>query len=256
MQQLSCGRDVSVTVCGAWRTRPAAWPSLLSRSIVADISANGRRKGVERNGLPTAVAARIVAAGLGAAALLVVAPWPTAAIAAALSSFRTILAFGPLSAFRTLLLPILSPTIVGGGVDILVAVLLLFQIIIALAARILLFEAGAALAQHAKIMVGELEVIFGLDPIASKLGIARHALVFFKQLRRIAALAVVLAIAGLAADVLAPLPAAAATAATLLSIIDQMPTSLRSVACPFASCRQGGGGKCRAAPDSFDPVCA
>jgi hypothetical protein len=71
-------------------------------------------------------------------------------------------------------------------------------------------------------MVCVLQVIFGLHAVTAELRITRHALVFFQQLRRIAALAVVLAIAvGPAAEILRPLAPTAATAATL-SIIDQM----------------------------------
>jgi hypothetical protein len=77
-------------------------------------------------------------------------------------------------------------------------------------------------------MVGVLEVIFCLDPVAGQLGIARQALIFFVQLGGVAALTVVLAVPRLSTEVLPPLPSAAATAATL-SLIDQMPTSLRSV---------------------------
>ena len=77
-------------------------------------------------------------------------------------------------------------------------------------------------------MVGELQIIFGLNPIAGELHVARHALILFKQLRGIAALAVVLPVARLTAThALGPLPTATApAAAATLSIIDQMPTSL------------------------------
>ena len=61
--------------------------------------------------------------------------------------------------------------------------------------------------------------------VAAELRIARHAFVFLEQLRRIAALPVVLAVAArLSADVLAPLPPAAAPAAAL-TIADQISTS-------------------------------
>jgi hypothetical protein len=77
-------------------------------------------------------------------------------------------------------------------------------------------------------MVCELQIIFGLDAVAGKLGVARHALVLFEQLGGIATLAIVLPIARLpATEVLAPALSPAAPAAAL-SIIDQMPTSLRS----------------------------
>jgi hypothetical protein len=69
------------------------------------------------------------------------------------------------------------------------------------------------------------------------LRIARHALVFLEQLGGVAALAIVLPVARLAADILAPLAPTAAPAAAL-TIIDQMPTSLRS-GYPFCS-RQSG----------------
>jgi hypothetical protein len=75
-------------------------------------------------------------------------------------------------------------------------------------------------------MVGELQKIFGLHAVAGELGVTRHALIFFEQLRGITTLAIVLAIAaGLTAHSLGTLPAAAAPAATL-TIIDQMPTFL------------------------------
>ena len=83
-------------------------------------------------------------------------------------------------------------------------------------------------------MVRELKIIFGLDAVARELGIARHAFVFLEQLGGIAALAIVLPVARLsAAEVASPaLPTTTASAAAL-TIVDQMPTSLRSVACPF-----------------------
>ena len=78
------------------------------------------------------------------------------------------------------------------------------RIIVALAARILILEARAAFAEHAEIMVRELQIIFGLDAVARELRVARHALVFFEQLGGIAALAIVLAVARLSAEVPAP----------------------------------------------------
>jgi hypothetical protein len=71
-------------------------------------------------------------------------------------------------------------------------------------------------------MVGELEVIFGLDAVPRKLRITRHALVFLEQLRRIAALALVAGVAApaVAAHSLGTLSTTAATAA-VLTIVDQ-----------------------------------
>jgi NhaP-type Na+/H+ or K+/H+ antiporter len=69
-------------------------------------------------------------------------------------------------------------------------------------------------------MVRILQIIFGLDAVARELRIARHALVFFEQLRGVAALAVVLSVPRLAAEVRSPLSSTAAPAAAL-TIIDQ-----------------------------------
>ena len=74
-------------------------------------------------------------------------------------------------------------------------------------------------------MVGELEIIFALDAVSGELRIARQALVLLEQLRRVAALPVVLAVAsGLSAEVLPPLSPTTAPAAAV-SLIDLIPTS-------------------------------
>ena len=70
-------------------------------------------------------------------------------------------------------------------------------------------------------MVGELEVVFHLHAVAAHLRVARHVLVLLEQLRRVAALAIILPIARLP-DILRPLAPAAAPA-TALSVIDQKP---------------------------------
>jgi len=116
-----------------------------------------------------------------------------------------------------------------GSVGELFLAIVAFELVIALAAgRILILETRPVFTQNAKIMVRELQIIFGLDAVAGELGVARHAFVFLEQLSGIAALAIVLAVTRLTAEILAPLPTTAAPAAAL-SIIDQMPTSLRSV---------------------------
>ena len=86
---------------------------------------------------------------------------------------------------------------------------------------LLLLVTGAILLEHAEIMIGVLEIIFGLDAIAGELRVARQRLVFLKQLRRVAALAIVRPVAGVAGHALRALPTAAATTAAL-SIIDQL----------------------------------
>src|SRR6185436_16140314 len=74
--------------------------------------------------------------------------------------------------------------------------LLVLFVLIIVARAALLLEAGAILVEDAEIMVRILEIIFGLDPIPAHLRVAGHALILFQQLGGIAALAVVLAIAG------------------------------------------------------------
>jgi len=110
-----------------------------------------------------------------------------------------------------------------------------------LASRALVFHARAVLAQDSEIVIRELQIIFRLDTVPGELSVARHALVFFEQLGGIAPLAIILPVARLSAtEVLSP-PLSAAAPAAALTIVDQMPTSLRSVSfVPFASDRQGG----------------
>jgi len=93
--------------------------------------------------------------------------------------------------------------------------------------RLLLLEAGAALAQYPEIVIGELEIIFGVDPITLHLGIARESLVFFEELGRVAASAIIDPVAAILAAIRTIWPrrtlspATAATAA-VLPIIDQL----------------------------------
>jgi hypothetical protein len=88
-------------------------------------------------------------------------------------------------------------------------------------------------------MVRELEIIFHLDTIPGELGVTRHALVFLEQLGGISPLAIVLPVARLpATEALAP-PLSTTAPAAALTIVDQIPTSLRSDLSPFASDGQG-----------------
>jgi hypothetical protein len=140
-------------------------------------------------------------------------------------------AFVAVAAFGTLVAGLLL-----GHLGELFVTLALIAVLTALTALIL--ETGAAFAEHAKIMVRILQIIFGLDPIARELRVARQAFVLFEQLGGVATLAIVLAVPRLSAEIWAPLSSAAAPAAAL-SLIDQMPTSLRSVFCPSAMGQQG-----------------
>ena len=103
-------------------------------------------------------------------------------------------------------------------------------------------------------MLRELKIIFALNAVAGELGIARHGLVFLKQLRRIAALPVILPVAsGMTPEVLASLPPTTAPAAAL-SIVDQMPTSLTS---SFPLHLEPAGRRIATpGPDPFVPDCA
>jgi len=128
---------------------------------------------------------------------------------------------------RSSVLPVLAVVTFGAlvgsllfaSLDHLVLTLVLVGVIVTLAALIL--EAGAAFAQHPEIMVSILQIIFGLDAITRELRVARHALVFFEQLRSVAALAIVLPVSRLSTEALAPLAPTAAPAAAL-TIIDQI----------------------------------
>lgn len=114
--------------------------------------------------------------------------------------------------------------LVGRGLvaigDLIVLALVIVAIFV-VAARTLVLEAGAGFAQDAGIMFGELEIIFALDTIALKLGIARQLLILLEKLGGIATLAIVLPVAA-GSGVRRAAPAAAATPAAALTIIDQM----------------------------------
>ena len=152
-----------------------------------------------------------------------------------LSAFGAVVAIGALRAVAVLAVAVAARRgallvavvvvvrlIVGTG-RFLVAVAI---ILVARAALILFLEARATVFQHAEIMIGELEVIFGLHAVAGELHVARERLIFFEQLCGIAALAIVLAIAiRTTGHTLGTLSTATATAAAL-AIIDQESCSL------------------------------
>ncbi|MBB5713745.1 hypothetical protein FHS94_000564 [Sphingomonas aerophila] len=89
-----------------------------------------------------------------------------------------------------------------------------------------LVEPATALVQDAKIVIGELQVIFGVDPIALHLGVAGQVLVLFVQLVGVAARPVVDPVAaigptGVAALTLTVTPATTTATAAGLPIVDQ-----------------------------------
>ncbi len=93
-------------------------------------------------------------------------------------------------------------------------------------ALLLLLLPGAVVGQDAEIMVGKLQIIFRIHPIARHLGVARHIPVFFKKLGRIAARAVVNPVAIVATAPIATIGTTtivvpAAIPATGLPVVDQ-----------------------------------
>lgn len=124
----------------------------------------------------------------------------------------------------------------GIGAEIIVAVEAAVEIVTILVeiafvtgadALLLLFLTGSVVGEHAEIMIGKLQIIFGVDPVARHLGITRHILVFLKKLGRVAAGAVVDAVTVVAT---APIVAVgtsvviivpAAIAAAGLPVVDQ-----------------------------------
>ena len=131
---------------------------VLHRAVVIGfLAANGRRQSVERDALFRFLAFVIAGAAVRAAF-------------AALTAFEALFAI----AARAALLAIfrLDFALGIGELEILVAVLIAVAVFVTPPA--LLFEAPPGLAQDAEIMVGELQIIFGLDTVAGKLGVARH----------------------------------------------------------------------------------
>lgn len=184
--------------------------------IVAIVPANGWRKHSKRDPLFAFRFRFLVAAG-AVSAILTVSPirpgGPLEAVAAAVAA-------GVLAHLG------LAFLLVGSGFHRQLFVALILVVVTGTALSLLLFKARAAILQDAEIMIGVLEVIFGLDAVAGELGIAREALVFLHELGGIAALAVILTVAtGVARHSLRTLSAAATTTAAL-TIIDQLVVSL------------------------------
>jgi len=142
-------------------------------------------------------------------------------------------------------------------VAVLVELLLRLGIVLPRAVGVRFLISRPAFGEHAKIMVGELEIIFGENPVAGLLRIARQRLVFFEQLRSIATRPIVDAIAEFGASVLralAILATPAATATGLLTIVDQADAVLNKGGvqipfCPNSCCRIRTAGRSAASPN-------
>ncbi len=118
--------------------------------------------------------------------------------------------------------------VIGHAFDIAVEILVIaiFELVVRATARLIFFEARTGFGEHAEIMIGKLQIIFGVDAVTLHLGVARQRLVFFEQLCRVAACPIVNAIAVFGttpgiATTLRALPATTATAAGL-TIVDQV----------------------------------
>ena len=115
----------------------------------------------------------------------------------------------------------------SGFVEILavlvIVVLLLLATVAELAAltvaRTLLVTLGAAVGDDAEVMVGELQVVLGLHPVAVERRVVRHLAVLLEQLRGVAARTTVDAVALVTAALPAIVPAAAA--AVIVAILVQ-----------------------------------
>ena len=70
---------------------------------------------------------------------------------------------------------------------------LVLAIILIVLRRTLILEARPGLAQHAEIMIRELQIVFSLHTVPGELRIAGHVLVFFEKLRGITAAALIAA---------------------------------------------------------------
>ena len=136
-----------------------------------------------------------------------------------IAPLRTLAAFAA-NRLRTLVLAILVVIIIVGiGRDGVGAFILV--VFVTATPLVLFLEARPAVLEDPEIMVGELEIIFGLDAVPGKLRVPRKRLIFLQQLGRIAALAIVLAIAiGPIGHARGSLSTTTATAAGL-TIIDQ-----------------------------------
>src|SRR5690606_34788933 len=89
----------------------------------------------------------------------------------------------------------------------------------------LIFALCAAIGDHTEVVIGELQVVFGLHPIAVQRRIVRQLPVFFEKLRRIAARAAVDPIT-LVATALAASTATAAPAIVVAILVQGKSVSL------------------------------
>jgi hypothetical protein len=112
---------------------------------------------------------------------------------------------------------------------IIVAIIeLIVTIVLIRASAVLLVKARTILAQHAKIVIRELEIIFAHHAIALHLGVAGQRLVFLEELVGVSTRAIVDPVTAIIARIrtIRAGPASATTAAVVLTIINQRPDVL------------------------------
>jgi hypothetical protein len=174
--------------------------------------------GVVANRAIVAIVARLVAGG--AILAVVAAEGPIVALVAD-GPIVAIVAGGTLIAVVAIVpLVAIVVAVVGGDGGLVLILVLVRPVIVALAP--LLLEADPAFVEHPEIMLGILEIIFGLDAVALKLRVAGERLVFLEKLAGIAARAVLRpAVAGVRRLVRRAWAAPAAAPAAVLTIVYQ-----------------------------------
>ncbi len=205
---------------------------VVAGAVIALIAVIARRSIViSAFGTRFAVLTRLVVAGLIVTRTVVA----VLIVAGTILSLRPVVAILAWLLIRTIVLAvILAGLLLAGRVEIIAltdiiaftveALVLIVAVLLARTIRVGFFIPRATFGEHAEIMVGELEIIFGEHAVAGLLRVARKRFVFFEQLRGIAARAIVDAVAHFGPSVLltlAILAAPAATATGLLTIVDQ-----------------------------------
>ena len=239
--------DLGLTFLGARTTGPATRRTRCLFRTTVD-HRNGRRQAFERNALLTTLPGigigHSLALFVATTALTTRAQFPALVIVGARLTIGTLLTIGPgfaielwltiparftLAARLTLgtfaarcrssltLVLILAFALIAGEDLVLILILVIGEIV---AAAALLLEPGAAFAQHPEVMIGKLQIIFGLHTVTGQLCVAGKRLVFLVKLDRIAARPVILPVAG-AGRIVGRTCAATTAPTAVLTIVDQ-----------------------------------
>ena len=233
-------RNLNLIVRGL-DTGPATATRRFGRRLLARFNRDGRRQpvGVDRRrrfALTLFAAAAVAAAAATIVALARIRAIGVArldllllllVVAARLALAPVLARFAMFARFTVFaLIPLLARLAAAGARIELVDVLELFFGVRFVALAALILEARARLVQNPEIVIRELEIIFGGDPVPGHLRVAREILVLLMKLLGIATRTIVDAVALVRPPRIAlrPLAATAATA-TVLTIIDQRMSS-------------------------------